>query len=219
MILKKEFEKREYWDILQQPNQFKISYLYDSTPQGPNIRPGELVAVYMSRYWDELFLILDSAKWDDSIPALCKKWDQKLAAFCNFGSQSKEELRNFRYNMVQIILFSGHAIDCSEEASLRTSRKIILPYYLDRNGQIDISDFDAIEIPFYLVPEKVIGPDPQLKAKLQYDLPAWDSDCAQILSAEYTIPRRQSNVETQPKIFTDEQYQKIKGWLTEHENQ
>ena len=213
MILRKLFEEYGYRDILDDPGTFNIHYFFDFTSPDKRERPVELVGVYLSRYEDELFLILDSGKWAGDTSSLCKKWDDKLNEFCNFGNNSIACLHKFMYNMIQVILFPGEIGDRSEEASLKTSRKVLLPYTLDYLDQICISDSDAIELPFYLGKMEDFQDESELLESLYSYVPEKNDACYEFLTTKHKHPNRKPNVSEQPKTFSLKEHELIKGWL------
>lgn len=214
MILKNLFEEYGYRDILIEPGTFRTQYFFDLTAQGERLKPEELVSIYISRYGDELILVLNHAQWGLDTSALCKKWDRKLEEFCNFGCNSMECLHKFMYNMLQVILFTTDINDRSEEASLRTSRKVLLSCSLDHDGQICVSDSDAMELPFYLGKMEAAHDTSELSKALSIYLPNKNEDCYKILTTKHRHPKRKPNVQEQPKTFTDNEHEAIKGWLT-----
>lgn len=214
MILKELFEDYGYHDLLTDNGKFNIQYFFDCTPEGNEIKPKELINIYLSRYGDELFLILNSDKSGSDISTLCKKWDNKLNEFCNFGCSSKESLHKFMYNMFQVILFPAPIEDRSEESSLRTSRKILLPFTLNQENDVCVSGSDANELPFYLGGIETIH-NKSAQADVLYNcIPDSTEDCYSFLTKRKKHPKRKPDEEKQPKTFSPTEYEQIKGWLS-----
>ncbi len=208
MILREQFENNKYQSILQKQNaldrKLYINFFYDDDNQIPK----EVFDIYISAHGDELFLILNGD--NQNIPKLCKGWDEKISSFMVFGSDERLVLRNLKYNVIQIILCSGEIIDRTAEGSLNISRKLILSYEMNAEGEIEIPDEEAVEIPFYLIPAGDFRIDEEIAKELSICMP--ESNNLEFL---YSPRKKEKNIKTgTPKMsFSENEYKIIEEWL------
>lgn len=224
MKLRDQFTKNGYYhSILDKEktlaeDELCLEYLYDEETEPRE----ELYDIYLSKYRDELFLVLKMEDMDPS--GICEWWDRKISLFTSFGSQKREILNGFKYNVIQLLLYQGvektvngkkkitlpATLDRSEEGSVSISRKIILPYINDEDGDLEIPDEEAVEIPFYLIPVGDALLDEFVKRKLNESLPKPGE--ADIL---YSEVKKQRDTRTTKNVmsFGDDAFNRIKEWL------
>lgn len=224
MRLIEEFTKKgDYHSILNKErslsnDKLSIEYLYDQEEEPRE----ELIDIFLSKHGDELFIVL---KGDVKNPGeLCKWWDKRISRFTTFGSSDYSILRKFKYNVIQLVLYSGvsetikdghtrikipEEINREEEGSVQVSRKIFLPY-TEEGGQIVIPDEEAVEIPFYLIPLEDFQARSTDIEELEVCVP--NEEEMEFLYSVITIPRKKAGV-TMSLGFNDEQFEKTKEWL------
>lgn len=208
MILQDEFKDHGYTNILKIGDSseygFSLADLYE-----PKKTPGELLGIFISEARDDLFFLLDGDCMD--INQLCRKWDNRIRIFTltNGNSQAVEK---FKYNIVQLIVYSGGKPDKSSECNLMISRKIIIEGDLSDRNSIGIADDEAIELPFRMVSADAFEPDPEKKENLEQLLPG-NKDLRDLLTAELKKVKRKGGARTQNKTLDTEDYNKIKEWL------
>lgn len=202
MKLKKLFEENNYKSILMGETaksiQLDASYFLNED----HTKPEELYDIYISSHGDELFLLLFGDERD--IHILCEEWDRKVSIFVSFASDNKDVLWNIKYNVVEIILCKDENVDRKEEGSLNITRKIILPYNIEDDGEIEIPEEEVVEIPFYLIPTSDF---------LQNE--------GKVKALENCMPEKEIKILFQKnktgkggkKTFEQEDYEKIEGWL------
>ena len=216
MILQELFDTYKYCDLLKDENdvRFKLSVglFYDDNGEIPQ----ELKHLYISKTGDELFLVLDSTNY--TIKELCKKWDQKISIFIAFGSNEGSVTKKLKYNVVQIILYKGNIEDRSEEGSLSVSRKILLPFEVSEEGDIIIADEEVVEIPFYIVPVGDFMVQPNILKDLKACIPDSIADDLGFLNEPMKKGNRKKGDDNKIiKIFNEDQYRKIEGWLNSYD--
>ena len=214
MFLQDIFLEKGYQNIVDDKSayaeNFDMEYLYDD-----DMVPKELLGAYISKYGDEMFLLLNSTGQD--ISELCNKWDKKISTFMIFGSNKKSIIEKLKYNVVQIILSEDDIIDRTQEGSLNVSRKIIVPCTFDNTGRVVINDESALEFPFVLIKANEEVQRNDIFSELSRLLPKEDSDMEFL-----RIPRgRKNRILGQDgvlvKSFPDE-FEQIKEWLTSNDN-
>ena len=167
MVLQEEFKKNGYKDILVGDNALKYEIdLEDFFDQ--NQRPEELLGIFISVQGDELFFLLDGNLME--INSLCDCWDDRIRVFTIINGKSKE-IHKFKYNVVQLIIYSGSTPDKSRESNLLISRKIIIKGDMTNRDQIVIDDDEAIELPFHMIPTDAFAPDKEQMKRLSQLLP------------------------------------------------
>lgn len=209
-----EFLNYGYHDITTPTNALNyglnIELFYNQDEDGMPVKPEELYRIFVSKYCDELFLVLNGDNRD--LPKLCSRWDQKAILFSNFGSTGKSALEKLMYNMVQLILCAeedaGQKFDRSIEQSLDTTRKL-LPCRIEDEGQIFIEESNAVEIPFHLIREDTIQPDSSIIDTLHDLMPKAGDGVDFLLKCQKSGKRKQHK----QKNFDDDNYNAIKGWL------
>lgn len=213
MLLQEIFSKRGYKNIIENVNKYKdkfhIEFFYDDHDEVPK----ELLGIYISMCWDELFFVLNGEEKD--INELCEKWDRKISTFMIFGSEEKEILRKMKYNVIQIILHEKADIDTTQEGSLNISRKIILPCTFDERGRALIADDSALELPFVLIMSSEIPEKGKIMSELSNLLPKEGTN-VEFLKIPREKKRRGTNGEL-VKTFADE-FEQIKEWLIKNDN-
>ena len=224
MRLIDEFTKKGYYhSILNKERSLSddklfIEYLYDQEEEPRE----ELIDIFLSKHGDELFIVL---KGDAKNPGeLCKWWDKRISRFTAFGSTDYSILKKFKYNVIQLVLYSGVSktiidgktkiiipkeINREEEGSVQVSRKIFLPY-TEEDGQIVIPDEEAVEIPFYLIPLEDFHTKSTDIEELEACVP--DEEEMAFLYSAIAIPRKKAGG-AMPLGFNDEQFEKTKEWL------
>lgn len=206
MILQNEFQSNAYIDLLANPcaSQYGIDLedLFD-TKQIPE----ELIAVYLSAQGDELFLVLNADA--GAITALCDRWDERIRVFMIINGQSKA-IEKLKYNIVQLIVYSGESPDKSSELNLMISRKIMIQGNLQDRNRIFINDSEAIELPFHLIPEKEFEPDKEKTNQLKALIPG-DEALLHIMTKERKKASRRSSATA--KSFPEPEFEMIKEWL------
>lgn len=207
MILQEEFQKSGYTDLLtvEAASEYGIDLeeLYDVTE-----RPPELMSIFISAQRDELFFLLYENP--RQIRSLCDRWDDRIRVFAIING-SNPAFKKLKYNIVQLIVYSGDAPDRSREGDLQITRKILLNGDLTGDGRIEISDDDAIELPFHMIPPDEFAPDREQLAKLDRLLP--DADLLPVLKEQKELVKKKRGAAVQPKYYTGQQFEKIKEWL------
>ena len=140
MILQEEFKKSGYKDILvgDTASEYEID-LKDIFEL--NHKPEELLSIFISEQRDELFFLLDGDL--EEIDSLCDCWDDRIRVFTIINGKSKA-LHKLKYNIVQLIVYSGDTPDKSREGNLLISRKIIIKGDMADKEQIVIDDDEVI---------------------------------------------------------------------------
>ena len=171
MILQEEFQKNRYMDILK--GNVAADYGIDLKDMfNLNQKPEELLSIYISEQRDELFFLLDGDMME--INSLCDCWDDKIRVFTLINGNSKE-IQKLKYNIVQLIIYSGDTPDKNRECNLLISRKIILKGDMADKNQIVIDDSEIIELPFHMIPADAFAPDEEKMERLSQLLPNDDS--------------------------------------------
>lgn len=212
MLLNEAFERRKYKNILKNIKEFKEIFNLDFFCDEDI--PSELLGMYLSQNWDELFLVLNSEGKD--INELCEKWDKKISTFMVFGSKDKEILKKMKYNVVQIILFEDGDVDRTKEGSLNISRKIILPCTFGNGGEVSVTDDVAMELPFVLVTANETQKESGVYNELLKLLPEEGSNM-EFLNFYREKRRKKPTEEEYINTFFDE-FEMIKEWLLNNDN-
>lgn len=122
MILQEEFKKNGYKDILigdiASEYEINLEDIFDL-----NQKPEELLNIFISEKKDELFFILDGDLME--IDSLCDCWDNRIRIFIIINGKLKG-IHKIKYNIIQLIVYSGDTPDKSREGHLLISRKIII---------------------------------------------------------------------------------------------
>ena len=121
-------------------------------------------------------------------------------------------MEKFKYNIVQLIVYSGEQPDRSSETDLMMSRKIIIEGDLSDMDRIGIADDEAIELPFRMISADAFEPDPEKKENLEQLLPD-DQDLLDFLTADLPKVDRKKGAIIQNKSLGIDDYKRIKEWL------
>lgn len=208
MILQKEFKENGYKDILVEEN---------SSEYGINLadifeldkKPEELLSIFISKQKDELFFLLDGDLLD--INSLCDRWDDRIRVFTIINGNSKA-IHKLKYNIVQLIVYSGDTPDKSREGNLLISRKIIIKGDMTQKDQITINDDEVIELPFHMIPVDAFAPDEEQVKQLDKLLPKDESLLALMEKKQKKVNRKEKEGVLE-KSFEIKDYEKIREWL------
>lgn len=208
MILQEEFYKCGYHDLLsdEDTSRFGIDLedLYD-----PAEKPGELLGIFISEHRDELFFLLRGDKQD--VKSLCKQWDERIRIFAIINGNN-DAFKKLKYNIVQLIVFSGADPDRSREVDLQITRKIIIKGDLTDQDHIVIEADNAVDLPFWMITSDAFSADEQLLKQLGALLPK-ETKLLTILKEPRRRMNRRTSDEPQIKNFTKTDYATIKEWL------
>ena len=208
MILQDEFINHGYTDLLKvnTPSEYGVNLtdLYS-----PNKRPPELLSIFISEERDDLFFLLNGDCTE--IGNLCQEWDDRIRVFTMINGRS-EAVEKFKYNIVQLIVYSGETPDKSSECNLMMSRKIIIKGELSDRNRIEIADDEAIELPFRMIHTVSSPEDAQKKHKLQQLLPE-DKELLKFMTMSLKKANRKEGASTQNKSLDSDDYKRIKEWL------
>lgn len=208
MILQNEFIDNGYINILDDNissnSGINLEDLFDIGQE-----PKELLGIYISKYRDELFFLLNGD--DIEIEELCDKWDDKIRVFTISNGKS-EVVQRLKYNIVQLIIYSKGKPDKTKEGHLIMSRKIIIKGELNCDNQIIIDDADAVELPFHMVPSDAFAPD-EVKVRILEQLLPDDDNLLSILKKERKRSIRKRKESIREKFFNENEYIKLKEWL------
>lgn len=208
MILQEEFKKGGYKDILvgDMASEYGISLedIYDLEQ-----KPEELISIFISDQRDELFFLLDGDLTE--INSLCDYWDNRIRVFMIVSDKAKE-IHKLKYNIVQLIVYSGDTPDKSREGNLLISRKIIIKGDMTDKEQIVIDDDEVIGLPFHMIPADAFAPDEEQIKQLYQLLPKDEGLLALMGKKQKKLNRREKEGALQ-KSFGVQDYEKIKEWL------
>ena len=208
MILQEEFKKSGYKDILvgDTASEYEID-LEDIFEL--NQKPKELLSIFISEQRDELFFLLDGDL--EEIDSLCDYWDDRIRVFTIINGKSKV-IHKLKYNIVQLIVYSGDTPDKSREGNLLISRKIIIKGDMADKEQIVIDDEEVIELPFHMIPADAYAPDEEQMKQLSQLLPE-NEDLLALLEKKRKKVNRKEKEGVLDKSFEVQDYEKIKEWL------
>ena len=196
MILQEEFRKNGYKDILVEDSAFEFEIdledIFDL-----NQKPEELLSIFISEQRDELFFLLNGDLKE--INALCNEWDDRIRVFTIINGRS-EAIHKLKYNIVQLIVYSGDSPDKSREGNLLISRKIIIKGDMSDEEKILIDDKEAIELPFKQI------------RQLRQLLPE-DEGLLTLLEKKQKKVTKREKEGVLDKSFAAQDYEKIKEWL------
>lgn len=172
-------------------------------------KPDKLLGIFISKERDDLFLLLheDSEKIND----LCDSWDRQIRAFSVMNRRSKA-VEKLRYNIVQLIVYSGNTPDKTREANLQMSRKIIIKGDLSDKKHIVINNDEAIELPFHMIPADAFAPDEEQEKRLNQLIP----DNSALLELIQKKVNRKNRIERDgvlDKNYNKNDYDEIRRWL------
>lgn len=208
MILQDEFKKNGYTDILIGDNasgyEINLEDIFDLEQ-----KPEELLSIFISEQRDDLFFLLNGDLME--INSLCDHWDDRIRVFTIINGKL-ESIRKLKYNIVQLIVYSGDTPDKSREGNLLISRKIIIKGDMEDKNRIVIADDEAIELPFHMISADTFAPDVE-QAKLLSQLLPKDEGLLALLKEEHKKVQRKMKEGEIDKSFKVEDYEMIKGWL------
>lgn len=208
MILQEEFKKNGYKDLLIRDNALKNDIdLEDIFDQDQ--KPEELLSIFISNQKDELFFLLDGNFME--IDTLCDCWDDRIRVFMIINGKS-ETIHKLKYNIVQLIVYSGNTPDKSREGNLMISRKIIIKGDMTDKNQIVIDDDEAIELPFHLIPADAFEPDMEQMKRLRQLLPENEA-LLKLMKKKRKKVQKKEREGISDKSFKVQEYEKIKEWL------
>ena len=214
MILQKEFEISGYKDILIEniASEYEIDLndIFDI-----NQKPEELLSIFISEKRDELFFILNGDLMD--IDDLCDCWDNRIRVFTIINGQTKV-FHRLKYNIVQLIVYSGDTPDKSREGNLYISRKIIIKGDMTDKEHIVIDDDEVIELPFHMISSDAFAPDEDSLKQLSQLIPE-DEELLELMEKKHKKMNRKERQGILDKTFAVEDYEKIKEWLENDNSQ
>lgn len=208
MILQEEFKKNGYKDILigdiASEYEINLEDIFDL-----NQKPEELLNIFISEKKDELFFILDGDLMD--IDSLCDCWDNRIRIFIIINGKLKG-IHKIKYNIIQLIVYSGDTPDKSREGHLLISRKIIIKGNMTDKNQIVIDDNEVIELPFHMIPTNAFAPDEKKMRQLKLLLPE-DEELLVLMERKHRkVNKKEKNGELD-KSFETQDYERIREWL------
>ena len=167
MILQKEFEKSGYNDLLvgdiASEYEIDLEDIFDL-----NQKPEELLGIFISKQRDDLFFLLDGDLME--IDDLCDYWDDRIRVFTIINGKTKA-FHKLKYNIVQLIVYSGDCPDKNREGNLYISRKIIIKGDMTDKEHIVIDDDEVIELPFHMISADAFAPDEERVKQLSQLIP------------------------------------------------
>lgn len=208
MILQEEFKESGYKDILidNVASEYKIDLkdIFDLDQ-----KPEELLHIYISEQKDELFFVLNGDSME--INSLCDCWDDRIRVFTIIAGKS-EEIYKLKYNIVQLIIYSGNTPDKNREANLLISRKIIIKGDMTNKNQIVINNDDVIELPFHMIPVDTFAPDKNQIKQLKSLLPT-NEKLLMLMRKKHIKEKGKEKEGVVVKSFKVNEYEMIKEWL------
>ena len=208
MILQDEFKKNGYTDILIEDNasryEINLEDIFDLEQ-----KTEELLSIFISKQRDDLFFLLNGDLME--INLLCDCWDVRIRVFTIINGKS-ETIRKLKYNIVQLIVYSGDTPDKSREGNLLISRKIIIKGDMEDKNRIVIADDEAIELPFHMISSDAFAPNGK-QVKLLSQLLPKDEKLLNLLKEEHRRVQKNKKEGEVNKFFKIEDYEMIKGWL------
>ena len=219
IYLQDEFRNNQYTDLLLEyapgrQEEFASEYgFYLEDLFDPDKKPSELLGIFISDRRDDLFLLLNGDALEPD--ALCTKWDNRIRTFTIMNGRS-EAVKKLKYNIVQLIVYSGAKPDRRQEGNLQMSRKIILEGDPKDPTRVLIKEEDVIELPFHMIPPGSFSVDPVLQQSLRELLPKND-DLFRSMTEEKKKVNKTNNGGVLTKSLNTEEYRKIKEWL-EHDH-
>ena len=208
MILQEEFKKNGYKDLLVGDNaseyNIELGDIFDQSQ-----KPEELLSIFISNQKDELFFLLDGNLME--IDSLCDYWDDRIRVFTIINGKS-EVIHNLKYNIVQLIVYSGNTPNKNREGNLLISRKIIIKGDMTDKNQIVIDDDEVIELPFHMIPTDAFAPDVEQMKRLRLLLPE-DEELLVLMKKKQKKVQKREREGIWDKSFKVQDYEKIKEWL------
>lgn len=208
MILQEEFKKNGYKDILvgdiASEYEINLEDIFDLDQ-----KPEELLCIFISEQRDDLFFLLDGDLME--IDSLCDCWDDRIRVFMIINGKSKA-IHKLKYNIVQLIVYSGETPDKSREGNLLISRKILIKGDMTDKNQIVIDDDEVIELPFHMIPADAFAPDVEQMKRLSQLLPE-DEGLLSLMEKKQKRVNRKEREGILDKSFEVQDYGQIKEWL------
>lgn len=208
MILQEEFKKSGYKDILvgNTASEYEINPedIFDLEQ-----KPEELLCIFISEQRDDLFFLLNGDSME--IDSLCDRWDDRIRVFMIINGKS-EKIHKLKYNIVQLIVYSGEIPDKSREGNLLISRKILIKGDITDKNQIVIDDDEVIELPFHMIPTDAFAPDVEQMKRLSQLLPE-DEGLLALMEKKLKRVNRKEREGVLDKSFEVQDYEQIREWL------
>lgn len=206
MILQEEFRNNGYLNFLDESvaAQFGID-LEDIFEE----KPDELLGIYISKQGDELFFLLEGDRMN--INSLCDRWDDRIRVFTILNGNN-EAVKKLKYNIVQLIVYSGDAPDKNREGNLMITRKIIIKGNVVDRSRVEIDDNEAIELPFHMIPADAFAPDEEQEKRLNQLIPE-DAKVLETTQKQVTRRNRIEHNGVLMKSMDKEDFDTISGWL------
>lgn len=215
LVLQDAFRENGYTDILAEydPSKpdaiaaeygFRVDDFFESDE-----KPDTLLGLFISEQRDDLFLLLDGDSVD--VSKLCDEWDKRIRVFTVMNRRS-EAVEKLKYNIVQLVVYSGDTPDKSREANLQMSRKIIIKGKKTDESHIVIDEEEAIELPFHMIQGNPFKRDETQTARLRQLLPADAGLLAQMKKKHNRVNRKEGQ-SVQPKNLDVQEYNAIRRWL------
>ena len=208
MILQEEFRKNGYTDILKGDvaSEYGINLedLFDLEQ-----KPEELLGIFISEQKDDLFFLLDGDSME--INSLCDGWDNRIRVFAIINKKASV-IQKLRYNIVQLIVYSGDTPDKNREGNLSISRKIIIKGDMTDRNQIIIGDDEVIELPFHMISSASFAPDEKKMERLEQLLPE-NEKLLTLMKRKNIKVQKKEREGIWNKSFEVQDYELIKEWL------
>lgn len=208
MVLQEAFKQNGYRNILNEKVASEYGIHLNSFYES-DMQPKELLGIYISAYCDDLFFVLNGDLMD--INDLCDSWDDRIRVFSIIDGQS-EVVQKLRYNIVQLIVYSGGTLDKNREGNLMISRKIIIEGDLSDVTRIEIEDDEAIELPFQMIPANAFVPDEEKMRQLRSLLPT-DNALLSLLENRVKKVYKTEKDGISAKSIAGEAFNMIREWL------
>ena len=178
----------------------------------PNQQPEGLLGIYISETMDDLYILIDGM--DKDINSLCDKWDDQIRIFTIVNGNSAT-VQKLKYNVVQLVIYSGDNQDKSKETNLLISRKIFIKGIITANRQIVIDEKEAIELPFYIIKGADDAPDEERQKQLKQleKLIPTNDKLLELLDEYRTKASKKGNNGITGKTFKKSEFDDITEWL------
>lgn len=208
MILQEGFQESGYTDLLDTSaaSKFDIGLEHIVDPEEQH---DELLHVYISEQGDELFLVLDGDSME--IDALCDRWDNNLRVG-SIINRDKAAFKKLKFNIVQLIVYSGKILDKSRETDLIISRKMFIQGDTRNKDRIVIDEKMANGLPFRLIQANPFAPDAVRTQQLHQLLPK-DKDLQKLMKKKILRKNRREKDGGLVKSLEKTEYNMIKEWL------
>lgn len=208
MILQEEFKKNYYKDLLigNIASEYGIDLedIFDLVE-----KPKELLSIFVSKQGDDLFFLLDGDSMN--INSLCDQWDERIRVFSIINGKS-DDFYKLKYNIIQLIVYSGDNPDKNRESNLLISRKIMIRGDMTDKDQIVIADEEANELPFHMIPPNEFAPDEEQMKRLNKLIPE-DEELLELMQKNNKKITKKETDGVLSKSFAPQDFEKIKEWL------